>query len=122
MWLAVRWPVWTFRKRERRPTSVFDVRLMITSAIPVIFGHWHGHRDVVALPFKDALEAMNETFQAATFSLMLASMLLSPFTEQSFKNTLRRKLLNVEFQTSKLQRPDSCAKRREIESCRRLRR
>ena len=104
-----------------RPSPVLDIDLVITSAIPVICECWHRHRDVVALPCEEALEAMNETFQAAILSLILASMVLSPFTELSVKNAFRRKLLSVEFQASKLQRPDSCAKRYEIESCRRYR-
>jgi hypothetical protein len=109
------------RKREMRPSSVLGVDIVINSAILVICEHWHERRDVVALPCEETLKAMNETFQAAILSFMLAFMVLSPFTELSVKNTLRHKLLSVEFQASKLQGPDSCAKSHEIESCRRCR-
>jgi hypothetical protein len=104
-----------------RPPYVLDVDIVITSAIPVICKHWRERRDVVALPSEETLEAMNETFQVAILSLMLTFMVLSPFTELLVKNTPRCKLLSVEFQASKLQGPDSCAKSHEIESCRRCR-
>jgi len=116
MRLAV-WPVRMFGEGEMRPSSILDVDLVITFAIPVICERWHGHRDIVALPCEEALEAMDEPSQVAILSLLFALMVLSPFTELFFKDTLRSKLLSVEFQARKLQRPDSCAKRREIESC-----
>jgi hypothetical protein len=121
MRLAVR-PVRMFGPmgmREMRPFAVLDIDLIITSVIPPICRRWHVCRDVVALPCEKVLEATNEPFEAATpFSLMLAFMVLSPLTEVAIEDTLRRKLLCVEFQASKLQRSDSCAKRHEIEICR----
>jgi hypothetical protein len=117
MRLAV-WPVWMFGEREMRPSSILDVDLVITFAIPVICERWHGHRDIIAFPCEETLEAMDEPFQVAILSLLMALMVFSPFTDLSFKDTLGGKLLSVEFQARKLQRLDSCAKRREIESCR----
>jgi len=73
----------------------------------------------VALPCEEALEAMNEPFHAAILAPKFARMVLAPLSELLLENTLRRKLLSVEFQASKLQRSDSCAERRKIESDRR---
>jgi hypothetical protein len=111
--------MWMFGEREMRPSSILGVDLVITFAITLICERY-GHLDIDVLPCpcEEVLEAMDEHFQVAILSLMLASMFFSPFKELSFKDTLRGKLLSVEFQARKLQRPDSCAKRREIESCR----
>jgi hypothetical protein len=62
---------------------------------------------------------MNEPFHAAILAPKLARVVFSPLIELVLENTLRRKLLSVQFQASKLQRFDSCAKRRKIESDRR---
>lgn len=70
----------------------------------------------MALPCEEPLEAMDEPFHAAILAPILGRMVLPPLTELVLEYTLRRKLLSVEFQASKLQRSDSCAKRRKIKS------